>query len=93
MALSDHMRRYAGKTLVSLKYGDKYDQKCPFPYRKSKSRVPSSAGYFFRLLGVGDLVGLVVHTSAFTAHMLAIPGNLWFFGNFNSNIGRVNMCR
>ena len=32
-------------------------------------------------------MGFVVHTSAFTAHSSAIPGKLWFLGNFNSNIG------
>ena len=47
----------------------------------------------FRLSGVGDPVGFVVHTSAFTAHRSAIPGKLWFLGNFNSNIGHYNMCR
>ena len=47
VALSDHMHRYAGKTLVSEKQGDKYDRKCTFPYRKGIPRVPSSAGYFF----------------------------------------------
>ena len=93
VALSDHRHRYAGKTLVSEKQGDKYDRKCTFPYRKGMPRVPSSAGYFFRLSGVGDPVGFVVHTSAFTAHRSAIPGKLWFLGNFNSNIGHYNMCR
>ena len=33
-------------------------------------------------------MGLVVHTSAFTAHRLVILGKLWFVGNFNSNIGK-----
>ena len=47
----------------------------------------------FRLSGVGDQVGFVVHTSAFTAHRTAIPGKLWFLGNFNSNIGHYDMCR
>ena len=47
----------------------------------------------FRLSGVGDPVGFVVHTSAFTAHRSAIPGKLCFLGNFNSNIGHYNMCR
>ena len=47
----------------------------------------------FRLSGVGDPVGFVVHTSAFTAQSSAIPGKLWFLGNFNSNIGHYNMCR
>ena len=47
----------------------------------------------FRLSGVGDPVGFVVHTSAFTAHSSAIPGKLWFLGNFNSNIGHYDMCR
>ena len=46
----------------------------------------------FRLSGVGDPVGFVVHTSAFTAHRSAIPGKLWFLGNFNSNIGHYDMC-
>ena len=36
-------------------------------------------------------MGFVVHTSAFTAHRSAIPGKLWFLGNFNSNIGHYNM--
>ena len=26
-------------------------------------------------------------------HRSAIPGKLWFLGNFNSNIGHYNMCR
>ena len=43
----------------------------------------------FRLSGVGDPVCVVVHTSAFTAHRSAIPGKLWFFGNFNSNMGTI----
>ena len=47
----------------------------------------------FRLSGVGDPVGFVVHTSAFTAHRSAIPGKLWFLGNLISNIGHYNMCR
>ena len=38
-------------------------------------------------------MGFVVHTSAFTAHSSAIPGKLWFLGNFNSNIGHYDMCR
>ena len=50
-------------------------------------------GYPFRLSGVGDPVGFVVHTSAFTAQRSAIPGKLWFLGNFNSNIGHYDMCR
>ena len=33
-------------------------------------------------------MGLVVHTSAFTAHRSVILGKLWFVGNFNSNIGK-----
>ena len=33
--------------------------------------------------------GFVVHTSAFTAHRSAIPGKLWFLGNFNTNIGHI----
>ena len=36
-------------------------------------------------------MGFVVHTSAFTAHRSAIPGKLWFLGNFNSNIGHYNI--
>ena len=36
-------------------------------------------------------MGFVVHTSAFTAHRSAIPGKLWFLGNFNSTIGHYNM--
>ena len=36
-------------------------------------------------------MGFVVHTSAFNAHRSAIPGKLWFLGNFNSNIGHFNM--
>ena len=36
-------------------------------------------------------MGFVVHTSAFTAHRSAIPGKLWFLGNFNSNIGHYNV--
>ena len=28
----------------------------------------------------------VVHTSAFTTHKSAIPENLWFIENFNSDI-------
>ena len=36
-------------------------------------------------------MGFVVHTSAFTAHRSAIPGKLWFLGNFNSNMGGVNV--
>ena len=36
-------------------------------------------------------MGFVVHTSAFTAHSSAIPGKLWFLGNFNSNIGHYNV--
>ena len=47
----------------------------------------------FQLSGVGDPVGFVDHTIAFTAHRSAIPGKLWFLGNFNSNIGHYNMCR
>ena len=47
----------------------------------------------FRLSGVRDPVGFVVHTSAFTAHRSAIPGKLWFLGNFNSNIGHYNLFR
>ena len=33
-------------------------------------------------------MGLVVYTSAFTAHRSVILGKLWFVGNFNSNIGK-----
>ena len=33
-------------------------------------------------------MGLVVHTSAFTAHRSVILGKLWFVGNYNSNIGK-----
>ena len=47
----------------------------------------------FSISGVGDPVGIVVHTSAFTAHRSAIPGKLWFLENFNSNIGHYNMGR
>ena len=55
-------------------------------------------GYSLRLgtfstSGVGDPVGFVVHRNAFTAHRPAIPGKLWFLGNFISNIGHNNICR
>ena len=52
-------------------------------------RVPSSAGYFFDFRGVGDPVGFVVHTSAFTAHRSAIPGKLWFLGNLTRTLGTI----
>ena len=39
----------------------------------------------FRLSGVGDPVGFVVHTSASRAHRSAIPGKLLFLRNSNSN--------
>ena len=47
----------------------------------------------FSTFGSRNSVGFVVHISAFTAHRSAIPGKLWFLGNFNSNIGHYNMCR
>ena len=55
-------------------------------------------GYLLRLgtfstFGSWRPSGFVVHTSAFTAHRSAIPGKLWFLGNFNSNIWHYNMCR
>ena len=43
----------------------------------------------FRLPGVGDPVGFVVHTSAFTAHRSAIPGKLWFLGNLTRTLGTM----
>ena len=52
-------------------------------------RVPSSAGLLFRLSGVGDPVGFVVHTSAFTAHSSAIPGKLWFLENLTRTLGTI----
>ena len=74
--------------------GDKYDRKCTFPHRKGMPRVPFFGWVLFRLSGVGDPVGFVVHTSAFHwPFRSAIPGKLWFLGNFNSNIGHYNMCR
>ena len=54
--------------------------------------VGTNSGWFLtephRVQGVRDPVGLVVHTSAFTAHRSVILGKLWFVGNFNSNIGK-----
>ena len=31
----------------------------------------------------------VVHTSAFTTHKSAIPGNLWLIENLNSDMGKI----
>ena len=54
--------------------------------------VGTNSGWFLtephRVKGVRDPVGLVVYTSAFTAHRSVILGKLWFVGNFNSNIGK-----
>ena len=52
--------------------------------------VGTNSGWFLtephRVKGVRDPVGLVVHTSAFTAHRSVILGKLLFVGNFNSNV-------
>ena len=54
--------------------------------------VGTNSGWFLtephRVYGVLDPVGLVVYTSAFTAHRSVILGKLWFVGNFYSNIGK-----
>ena len=73
--LLDNIRRYAWKALVSEKHGYKYDRNYTFPYRKGKG-TPLFGWLPFRLSGIGDPVGFVVDTSAFTAQRLVIPGKL-----------------
>ena len=69
--------------------GDKYDRKCTFPYRKRHAAGTLFAGYFFDFRGVGDPVGFVVHTSAFTAHSSAIPENSGFSENLTRTLGTI----
>ena len=51
-------------------------------------RVPSSAGYFFDF-GSWRPSGFVVHTSAFTAHSSAIPGNSGFSEILTRTLGTI----
>ena len=64
-----------------------------FRIEKACRGYPLRLGTFSTFWELDDPVGFIVHTSAFTAHSSAIPGKLWFLGNFNSNIGHYNMCR
>ena len=43
----------------------------------------------FSTFGSWTPSGFVVHTSAFTAHRSAIPGKLWFLGNFTRTLGTI----
>ena len=52
-------------------------------------RVPSSAGYFFDFRELETPVGFVVHTSAFTAHRSAIPGNSCFSEILTRTLGTI----
>ena len=81
-----------GKLWFPRNRGTNMTENAHFRIEKACRGYPLRLGTF-RLSGVGDPVGFVVHTSAFTAHRSAIPGKLWFLGNFNSNIGHYNMCR
>ena len=81
-----------GKLWFSRNRGTNMTENAHFRIEKACYGYPLRLG-IFRLSGAGDPVGFVVHTSAFTAHRSAIPGKLWFLGNFNSNIGHYNMCR
>ena len=59
-------------------------------YSRRDVLLDQISGYVGKTLvkGVRDPVGLVVHTSAFTAHRSVILGKLWFVENFISNIGK-----
>ena len=81
-----------GKIWFPRNRGTNMPENAHFRIEKACRGYPLRLGTF-RLSGVGDPVGFVVHTSAFTAHSSAIPGKLWFLGNFNSNIGHYDMCR
>ena len=81
-----------GKLLFPRNRGTNMTENAHFRIEKACRGYPLRLG-IFRLSGVGDLMGFVVHTIAFTIHRSAIPGKLWFLGNFNSNIGQYNMCR
>ena len=81
-----------GKLLFPRNRGTNMTENAHFRIEKACRGYPLRLGTF-RLSGVGDPVGFVVHTSIFTAQRSAIPGKLWFLGNFNSNIGHYNMCR
>ena len=63
---------HGGKTLLSEKYGDKYDRKCTFPYRKGMPRVPSSAGYFFVQLLLRPIGRLYRENSGFWNYVLEL---------------------
>ena len=57
--------------------------------------VGTNSGWFLteshRVKGVRNPVGLVVHTSAFTAHRSVILGKLWFVENSTQTLGNVNI--
>ena len=83
VTLSYHMRRYAWTTLFPRNRGENMTENAHFRIENLFSWVP------FRLSGVGNPVGFVVHTSAFTSHRSVVQGKLRFLENFNSNMGRV----
>ena len=81
-----------GKLWFPRNRGTNMTENAHFRIEKACRGYPLWLGTF-STFGSGDPVGVVVHTSAFTAYRSAIPGKLWFLGNFNSNIGHSNMCR
>ena len=82
-----------GKLWCPRNRGTNMTENAHFRIEKACRGYPLRLGTFSTFRELGDPVGFVVHTSAFTAHRSDIPGKLWFLGNFNANIGHYNMCR
>ena len=81
----------SGKLWFPRNRGTNMTENAHFHIEKACRGYPLRLGTF-STFGSWEHSGFVVHTSAFTAHRSAIPGKLWFLGNFNSNIGHYNMC-
>ena len=81
-----------GKLWFPRNRGTNMTENAHFRIEKACREYPLRLGTF-STFGSWTPSGFIVHTSAFTAHRSAIPGKLWFLGNFNSNIGHYNMCR
>ena len=82
-----------GKLWFPKNRGTNMTENAHFRIEKACHGYPLRLGTFSTFGELETQWVFVVHTSAFTAHRSAIPGKLWFLGNFNSNIGHYNMCR
>ena len=77
-----------GKLWFSRNRGTNMTENAHFRIEKACRGYPLRLGTF-STLGVGDPVGFVVHTSAFTTHRSAIPGDSGFSEILTRTLGTI----